>query len=99
MDTTTEATNLAALIAAAPGGVDQLALAYHFAGRRMVTSGGTQRQQALTIRLLDYGSTATAARRYVVEVTAAEPDRVRVATGAGSSIANAVSAIAWSHLD
>jgi hypothetical protein len=100
MDTTTDATTLAALITAAPAGVDQLSLAYTFAGRRLLTaSGGTQRQQALKLTVLDYGSTAPAARRYVVTVEAFEADRVRVATGAGSSIANAAAAVPWSSLD
>lgn len=101
MDTATDATNLSSLIsAAAAAGVDQIALAYTLVGRRMLNpGGGLQRQQALKVQLLDYGATVPAARRYALSVEATEADRVRVATGVGSSIANAMAAIVWSHLD
>jgi hypothetical protein len=100
LDTTTDATNLSSLISAAPAGVDQLALGYSFVGRRVLpVERGVQRHQTLKITLADYGSTAAAARRYVVSVEATEADRVRVATGAGSSIANAMGAVPWATLD
>lgn len=92
MDSTADATTLAAVISAAPAGVDLVAASWPFVARRVDSRG---QQQYVKGTLLDYGAAAPAAQRYIVTLDAGG----RQARGMGSSIALAIAAVRWTELD